>query len=228
MVSRFLKALPVFILGAIMFAVGTSPHSIVSNISRWAYLLHINLPHALKGKTIDTCIFWICFIGIVLYLIWLFRRKKKRGSRKKAGIAAQQLEQSDFLTRLKSSNIRTTENDYYDISPIEDLASQTIDGETLIGKWGILSSDLLHIVRARRIIALTPDKDTYKIANETEEEFEKSIAFHAKENEIEEDTVLRFRFRARDIRAFERQNEILKHKPIIIGMKDRRKENKKN
>jgi len=227
MVSRFLKALPVFILGAIMFAVGTSPHSIVSNISRWADRLHINLPYALKGKTIDTWIFWICFIGIVLYLIWLFRRKKKRGSRKKAGIAAQQLEQSDFLTRLKSSNIRTTENDYYDISPIEDQASQTIDGETLIEKWGIPSEDLLHIVRARRIIALTPDKGTYKIANETEEEFEKNIALHSKENEIEEDTVLRFRFRPRDIRAFERQNEILKHKPIIIGIKDRRKENGK-
>jgi len=100
-----------------------------------------------------------------------------------------------------------------------------MDGETLIEKWGILSSDLLHLVRARRIIALTPDKGTYKIANETEEEFEKSIALHSKENEIEEDTVLRFRFRPRDIRAFERQNEILKHKPIIIGMKDRRKEN---
>ena len=210
-----------------MFAVGTSPHSIVSNISRWADRLHINLPYALKGKTIDTWIFWICFIGIVLYLIWLFRRKKKRGSRKKAGIAAQQLEQSDFLTRLKSSNIRTTENDYYDISPIEDQASQTIDGETLIEKWGIPSEDLLHIVRARRIIALTPDKGTYKIANETEEEFEKNIALHSKENEIEEDTVLRFRFRPRDIRAFERQNEILKHKPIIIGIKDRRKENGK-
>ncbi len=100
-----------------------------------------------------------------------------------------------------------------------------MDGETLIGKWGIPSTDLLDIVRARRIIALTPDKDTYKIANETEEEFEKNIALHSKENELEEDTLLRFRFRPRDIRAFERQNVILKHKPIIIGMKDRGKEN---
>lgn len=228
MVSRFLKALPVVILGAIMFAVGTSPRSIVSNISRWADLLHINLPHALKGKTIDTWIFWICFLGIVLYIIWLLRRKKKRGSRKKAGIVAPQLEQSDFSTRLKSSDIRTTENDYYDITPIGEQASQTIDGKTLIETWGISSGDLLHIVRARRIIALTPDKDTYKIANETEEEFEKNITFHSKENELEEDTLLRFRFRLRDIRAFERHNEILKHKPVIIGMKDRGKENKKN
>jgi len=211
-----------------MFAVGTSPHSIVSNISRWAYLLHINLPHALKGKTIDTGIFWICFIGIVLYLIWLFRRKKKRGSRKKAGIAAQQLEQSDFLTRLKSPDIRTTEHDYYDITPIGEQASRTMDGETLIGKWGIPSTDLLDIVRARRIIALTPDKDTYKIANETEEEFEKSIALHSKENELEEDTLLRFRFRPRDIREFQRQNVILKHKPIIIGVKARGKEDRKD
>ncbi|MCJ7664829.1 MAG: hypothetical protein MUO24_11405 [Desulfobacterales bacterium] len=228
MVSRFLKALPVFILGAIMFAAGTSPDSAVSNISKWADLLHINLPNALKGKTANTWIFWICFIGIVLYIIWLFRRKKKRGSRKKVGIAAQQLEQSDFLTRLKSPNIRTTENDCYDITPIGDQASRTIDGETLIGKWGILSSDLLHMVRARRIIALTPDEDTYKIANETEQEFEKSIAFYSRENEIEEDTVLRFRFRPQDIRGFERHNEILKHKPIIIGIKAPRKEDGKN
>lgn len=208
-----------------MLAVGTSPHSAVSNISKWAELLHINLPNALKGKTANTLIFWICFIGIVLYIIWLFLRKKKRGSRKKAGLAVQQFEEGDFLTRLKSSNIRTTENDYYDITPIGEQASQTIDGETLIGTWGISSEDLLHIVRARRIIALTPDKGTYKIANETEEEFEKNVTFHSKENEIEEDTVLRFRFRPQDIRAFERQNEILKHKPIIIGMKDRGKEN---
>ncbi len=215
-----------------MFAAGTSPDSAVSNISKWADLLHINLPNALKGKTADTWIFWICFIGIVLYIIitvssWLFRRKKKRGSRKKVGIAPQ-LEQSDFLTRIKSSNIRTTENDYYDITPLGEQASRTIDGETLIEKWGILSTDLRDIVRARRIIALTPDKGTYKIANETEEEFEKNIAFHSKENELEEDTILRFRFRPRDIRAFERQNEILKHKPIIIGMKAPKKENKKN
>lgn len=209
-----------------MFAAGTSPDSAVSNISKWADLLHINLPNALKGKTVDTWIFWICFIGIVLYIIitaslWLFRRKKKRES-------TQQLEQSDFLTRIKSSNIRTTENDYYDITPIGDQASRTIDGETLISKWGILSSDLLHIVEARRIIALTPDEGTYKIANKTEEEFEKNITFYSRENEIDEDTVLRFRFRPQDILAFERQNEILKHKPIIVGIKAPRKENKKN
>jgi len=216
-----------------MFAAGTSPDSATSNISKWADLLHINLPHVLKGKTANTWIFWICFLGIVLYImimasLWLLRRKNKRGSKKKVGIATEQLEESDFLTRIKSSNIRTTEHDYYDITPIEDLASQTMDGGTLIEKWGMPAGDLLHIVRARRITALTPDKGTYKIANETEGGFEKSIAFHSKENELEEDTILRFRFRSQDIRAFERHNEILKHKPIIIGMKDRGKEDKKN
>ncbi len=87
---------------------------------------------------------------------------------------------------------------------------------------------MLYIVRARRIIALTPDEGTFKIANETEEAFEKSIVFYSKENELEEDTVLRFRFRLRDIRSFERHNEILKHKPIIIEVKARGKENRKD
>jgi hypothetical protein len=232
MASKILKALPTIILGAIMFAAGTSPDSAVSNISKWADFLHINIPNALRGKTADVWIFWICLTGIVLYVIimasfWLFRRKNKKELKKKVKIATPRLEQSDFITRLKYLNVGTTTNDYVDIRPIGDQVSQTIDGKTLITKWGTLRSNLLNIVKAQRIIALTPDEGTNIIANKTEQDFEENLEFYSKENEIDEDTVLHFRFRPQDIREFERKNELLKHRASLEAIRAFRNKDKK-
>lgn len=89
------------------------------------------------------------------------------------------------------------------IRRLGDQVFQTINGKTLIGKWGIEPYHLLNIVKNQSITAYTPDEGVGIIANETEQGFEESMAFYSKKNEIDEDTVLRLKFKPQDIREFE-------------------------
>ena len=70
-----------------MFSAGTSPDNAVSNISKWAELFGISLPDILQKKIVDTWIFWVCLIGIILYsvimIFVLIRKKRKKGGKLK-------------------------------------------------------------------------------------------------------------------------------------------------
>ncbi len=73
----------------------------------------------------------------------------------------------------------------------------------MIEKWGIKSSELLHIVRNRFIKSCIKIDNRIIKENETEQEIEGSLAFYTEEDETDEDAVLHFLFKAIDIREFE-------------------------
>jgi hypothetical protein len=80
---RIATAIPLVILGAIMFAAQVPPDAAVSNVSKWATLFHIPIPDAIKNKSADKWVFWICLLFAISYLIiwgisyWLTRKKSK-------------------------------------------------------------------------------------------------------------------------------------------------------
>lgn len=80
---RIIEGLPGFIFMVLMAAAGISPRAAASNISAWADLLHIPVPDAVKNKTADVVIFWLCLFLLVLYIIILvFLYKQQRESKK--------------------------------------------------------------------------------------------------------------------------------------------------
>lgn len=101
-----------------------------------------------------------------------------------------------------SSTLQSNIKNKISIRPIGDQSFQFIDGERLINKWNIKPNILLSIVKNRLIDAYAPDEE--RIVNETGSDFEQSMGFYAENNEIDEDTIIRFRFKPKGIVRFER------------------------
>jgi len=93
-------------------------------------------------------------------------------------------------------------NNKISIRPIGDQTFQIIDGNKLINKWSIKPNILLSMVKNRLIDAYAPDEE--RIVNETESNFELSMGNYAENNELDEDTITRFRFKPKDIVRFEK------------------------
>jgi hypothetical protein len=71
MAKRYIRIVGFFIWVVLMFAAQISPDSAISNVSKWLTLFHIPVPDALKNKTADVWIFWICLILGGLYFLIL-------------------------------------------------------------------------------------------------------------------------------------------------------------
>lgn len=103
---------------------------------------------------------------------------------------------------VKQDNILT-------IRTIGDQVFQTITGNVLVGKWGIKPQTLLDIVMKNLINAYDPDED--KVVNNEPEKFGITIGFNSENNEIDEDIVMRLRFKPEDIMRFENIYKLIKN-----------------
>lgn len=110
--------------------------------------------------------------------------------------------------------LRNIENLPLIIYSIGDKISQPISGGKLIKKWEIESNDLYKIVQKRHIKAYNPEMST--IMNEPSDNIDLYLDTYTEFNETYLDVLLRWMFKPKDIRDFERKISIGKLKKYIL------------